>query len=297
MILLLSSLVTAQQPPPPEDPCAAGDPAGCEARCLQGDARACSTAGYLFEVGQGVDEDADRARQLYLAGCNGGDGRGCGNLGVMFDLGAGVTRDVSQALVMYRRGCRAGDGTSCLYLGIHQATGDGLGADAAGASRSYQLGCEYGSWAACNLLGAEREAAAPIEAVELYGKACEGGHGVACYNLARMVVAGHAALPVEDVVKLYGVGCEAGEQAACVDLGVHLLTGHGIARDELRAAKVFQDACESDQPKGCSLRGAMYLNDGEDAPGFALLELGCDRGDAWGCKVLEEQRGATTREP
>ncbi len=58
------------------------------------------------------------------------------------------------------------------------------------------------------------------------------------------------------------------------------------------AARHFQDACEANLPKGCSLRGAMYLNDGQDAPGFALLELGCSKGDAWGCKALKEVREA-----
>ncbi len=287
--LALVGLAFSQEPEP-QDPCSTGDVAGCEARCHRGAARACSTAGYFFEVGEGVPKDPDKARQLYLSGCTGGDGRGCGNLGVMYDLGVSVERDVTQALVMYRRGCRAGDGVSCMNLGIHQATGDGLGKDPAQARKSYELGCEHGAEAACNLLGAEVETEAPARAVELYGQACEGGHGPACYNLARLVVAGHASLETADVVKLYEVGCESGEHAACLDLGVHLLTGNGIAPDETRAARYFQDACEAGQPKGCSLRGAMYLNAGEDAPGFALLELGCSRGDAWGCKVLEEQQ-------
>ncbi len=279
-------------PEPPPDPCATGDVAGCEQLCMGGNAKACSTAGYFVEVGQGVPKDLARAAELYRMGCNGGDGRGCGNLGVLYDLGSGVPADVDQALVQYRRGCRVADGASCLNLGIHLATGSGVPVDVARAHQQYAQACELGEPRGCNLLGAEREAEEPAEAVTLYGQACEGGHAPGCYNLARLVVAGHARLPQDDVLRLYETACDGGELAACLDLGVHLLNGTGIDQDPARAARYFQDACEGDLPKGCSLRGAVYLNEGHDAPGFALLELGCSRGDAWGCKVLEELRAA-----
>jgi TPR repeat protein len=290
LIWLAWASLSAQELPveAPADPCATGDVSGCEARCLDGNAKACSTTGYFIETGTGAPKDLGRAVALYRLGCNGGDGRGCGNLGVLYENGTGVPQDVAQALVQYQRGCRVGDGTSCLNLGIHQFTGDGLGVDRDRALENYQKACGLGEPRACNLLGAEREASVPAEAVSLYGQGCEGGYGPACYNLARTVVAGHAKLPVESVVKLYETACDAGEQAACVDLGVHLLTGNGIEPDREHAARSFQNACESAEPRGCSLRGAMYVNDGQDAPGFALLELGCSRGDPWGCKVLED---------
>lgn len=289
-LLLGVGVLWAQDPPepPPADPCATGDVVGCEARCDAGDAMACSATGYFVEIGDGVPKDPTRAAALYTRGCIGGDGRGCGNLGVLLDLGSGVERDVAQALVQYRRGCRVGDGASCLNLGIHQATGDGMGVDRERALKNYAQACALGEPRGCNLLGAEQEASDPAAAVGRYGQGCEGGHGPACYNLARMVVAGHARLETADVVQLYVAACEAGEPAACLDLGVHLLNGTGIGQDEAAAARHFQDACERDLPKGCSLRGAVYLNDGQDAPGFALLELGCSRGDAWGCKVLAD---------
>jgi uncharacterized protein len=274
----------------PLDPCTTDDVAGCERQCLDGSPKSCSTAGYYLEVGLGVSRDPQRAAELYRLGCSGGDGRGCGNLGVLYDLGRGVDVDVAQALVMYRRGCRVADGASCLNLGIHMATGDGVGQDAPQATKHYALACEHGEPRGCNLLGAEQEASDPSAAVALYSQACEGGDGPGCYNLARMVNAGHARLPQADVVKLYETACDVGETAACLDLGVHLLNGTGIAQDQARAARYFQDACEADLPKGCSLRGAVYLNEDQDGPGFALLELGCSRGDAWGCRVLAQVR-------
>ncbi len=290
----LFALALAQVPDSPveapPDPCVTGDVSGCEEVCLRGSAKACSTAGYFLEVGQGVPRDVSRAAELYRLGCNGGDGRGCGNLGVLYDLGRGVETDVPQALVMYRRGCRVADGASCLNLGIHLATGSGVGQDQAQATKHYALACEQGEPRGCNLLGAQQEVTDPSAAVAFYSQACEGGDGPGCYNLARMVNAGHARLPQADVLALYEKACEDGEVAACLDLGVHLLNGSGIEQDEARAARYFQDACEADLAKGCSLRGAVYLNAGQDAPGFALLELGCRRGDAWGCKVLAQVR-------
>ncbi len=294
MIGLLLSVAFAQEPPvePLPDPCLTGDVPGCERRCLDGDPKACSTTGFYVEVGQGVSPDPARAAELYRLGCTGGDGRGCGNLGVLYDRGVGVERDLAQALVFYRRGCRVADGTSCLNLGVHLATGDGVVQDLAQAEKHYQQACGAGASQGCNLLGALKEPTAPGEAVTLYGAACEAGDGRGCYNLARMVQAGHAELPQSDVLELYEVACDAGEPAACMDLGVYLLNGTGVPADPTRAARYFQDACEADLAKGCSLRGAMYLNDGQDAPGFALLELGCSKGDAWGCKVLAQVREA-----
>jgi TPR repeat protein len=84
----------------------------------------------------------------------------------------------------------------------------------------------------------------------------------------------------------------------CVNVGRAYRDGLGVPRDEERAATLFREACDrspdaddvgaaENRSRACSLLGALYLaGDGvkkDDESGRALSELGCERGDAFGC--------------
>ena len=63
--------------------CAGDDATGCERACDGGDARSCTSLGWLAERGSGrLAKDEARAATLFQRGCAGGDALGCTNLGV-----------------------------------------------------------------------------------------------------------------------------------------------------------------------------------------------------------------------
>lgn len=84
--------------------------------CDGGDARGCTHLGQMYESGQGVAKDVNRAEQLYLKACDGGDTRGCTNLGFMYASGQEVPMDVNRAAQLYQTACDKGDDVGCKNL-------------------------------------------------------------------------------------------------------------------------------------------------------------------------------------
>ena len=95
-----------------------------------------------------------------------------------------------------------------------------------------------------------------------------------------------------------GSSCRRSNLAGCVNVGRAHRDGIGVDKDEAKAAAVFNEACErpiddedphsaENRARACSLQGALYLA-GEGIAknlerGRELTELGCDRGDSFGC--------------
>src|SRR5262249_19698646 len=95
-----------------------------------------------------------------------------------------------------------------------------------------------------------------------------------------------------------GTRCQHSNLNGCVNVGRAYRDGIGVPKDETRAAAVFQEACdrkpdsedvdpESNAARACSLLGALYLaGEGLEknlVEGRKLSELGCERGDSFGC--------------
>src|SRR5262245_937996 len=52
--------------------------------------------------------------------------------------------------------------------------------------------------------------------------------------------------------------CDAGDAESCTELGWIYYEGRGVAKDEVRAARRFQQACDGRSMNGCYGLGAMY---------------------------------------
>jgi len=110
-----------------------------EEACNNGDDSACFSQGVLLDVGKGVEHDASKAVQLFLAACHGGEAHGCAalgvnifrtdcehtggkagcaELGVMFATGEGVIADPAKAAALFKQACDAGDDLGCRGLEI-----------------------------------------------------------------------------------------------------------------------------------------------------------------------------------
>jgi TPR repeat protein len=76
----------------------------------------------------------------------------------------------------------------------------------------------------------------------------------ALYGLGRAYAANHQ-LP--EAIAAYRRAAEKGSTSAMVELGVAYATGSGVAQDEARARKLFEQAAEAGNPRGVSNLAAL----------------------------------------
>ena len=73
----------------------------------------CFELGELHATGTGVEQDFDRAAELYRRACDRRHAEGCYSLGVMYENGTGVRRQSSRAASLFRRACDLGYEDAC----------------------------------------------------------------------------------------------------------------------------------------------------------------------------------------
>jgi hypothetical protein len=186
--------------------------------------------------------------------CEGGDGAAC----------TALAKKHEDDVVLLRQACDLGDGEGCFMLGLK--------------------------------LGNTEEGGAAYE------QACDFGNPLACTNFGFMLQYGKGTrVDLDGAVRFYKKGCDGTvcsgrNNLGCVNLGRVYRDGVGVKVDALEAIRLFRDACGQtpigDEDAGniarsCSLAGTTMLF-GKDIvpdlpPALALLEKGCNAGDAWGC--------------
>jgi TPR repeat protein len=248
-----------------------------------------------------AERQRERALALYQTACKADSASGCADLGIRL-LQWTDRRDETIAAV--DKSCTLGSGAGCAHEAFLYATGKLVGRDDRRATALYVRGCDLGDAKACYNVGvmADEGRGAPRNlktAAARYEEACEGGSSAACTNLGFLYENGHGvARDRELAVAFYQRGCDGSHcqpsnRTGCVNLGRTYRDGIGVAKDPARAMAIFQDACDRpldpedigadrNRSRACSLLGAMYLGT-DDAKGRELSELGCERGDGFGC--------------
>ena len=246
-----------------------------EDACKSGSADACAYAGLQLSLSS---ERGSEAPALLERSCELGSGAGCAHLGFLYATSASaaaspVPKDDRRAAQLYAKSCALGDAQGCYNAGLMADEGRGLRQDASKAAAAYDEACELGSSMACTNLGFLYEHGKGVKAdrpraFALYRRGCEGST------------------------------CQPSNLGGCVNVGRAYRDGIGVDKDEAKAAGVFQDACDrktddrdvhsaENRARACSLLGALYLA-GDGIPknlerGREMTELGCDRGDSFGC--------------
>jgi TPR repeat protein len=242
------------------------------AACRAGSAEACAHEG-LHRMNT-ADRDNDAIAVLERA-CELGSGAGCAHLAFLYATGSGklVKRDDRRATRLYVRACDLGDAKGCYNVGLMADDGRGGARNISRAVAKYDEACEMGSSSACTNLGFHFENGRgvkkdKVQAVALYRRGCD------------------------------GTSCQPSNLNGCVNLGRAYRDGMGIEKNATQAASIFQEAChrkthpgdvdaEENRSRACSLLGALYLaGDGVEknlTKGRELSELGCGRGDSFGC--------------
>jgi hypothetical protein len=126
-------------------------------RAEQGDARAAFGLGLLYDIGEGVGQDAAAARSWYRRAAEAGHVLAEFNLGVMSDSGTGAARDPTEAALWYARAAAHGYARAEYDLAQLYQTGEGVPRNLDMAARWYALAAGHGLPAAALKLASLRE--------------------------------------------------------------------------------------------------------------------------------------------
>jgi TPR repeat protein len=127
--------------------------------------------------------------------------------------------------------------------------------------------CDAGTLTACNTAGTlidfeYDDPAAKAPAVPLYQKACDGGVGEACQNIANYYRNGFGGLPKDEAkmhemfvkaTPLFEKECAAKNPQSCFHLGGIYEKGWGTQKpDPKKGLEYYNKACDAGSPGGCS---------------------------------------------
>jgi TPR repeat protein len=109
-----------------------------------GDVHAQSYLGYMYFVGQGVDQDYAEAVRWYRKAAEKGDRDAEYNLAVAYAFGQGVKKDLKKAVQWYLKAAEQGHAAAEYSLGISYANGEGIKQDTETAMRWFSKAADQG---------------------------------------------------------------------------------------------------------------------------------------------------------
>jgi len=95
----------------------------------QGDARAQSYLGLIYEKGYSVHRNFTEAVKWYSLAANQGEAEAQSNLGYLYERGLGVPKDMKEANRLFRLAANQNEGIAQYSLGVSYGTGDGIQRD------------------------------------------------------------------------------------------------------------------------------------------------------------------------
>ena len=81
--------------------------------CIVGNAESCAHLGILYQMGQGVKKNNEKAKQYYSKSCNLDYANGCMNLANMYYFAEGADQNNSKAKQYYDKSCQLGNKEGC----------------------------------------------------------------------------------------------------------------------------------------------------------------------------------------
>ena len=180
--------VAAPTNPPPLPfrlPCGENDLEGCTKGCDEHVNEDCTTLGFIYYEGKGIEANPTRGIEIFRTACLNDSARACMKLGDLYH-DAVLTDDPAAEAVLYTRACDAGANRGCV-----------------GAGRTYVEG-----------RGVDRN---PTTAAKLFARVCERGNADACLELARLYDRGEGVKKDADrAMRFYTKACQLGSSEACV---------------------------------------------------------------------------------
>jgi TPR repeat protein len=202
--------------------------------CTERTQAGCLDLALMFQNGTGVAKDPKTAVPLFDKACQGGDAFACSLLGDALYGGIGTARDPRAAQGSFERACELELFSGCTKLGdLLRLQRD------AGAAELYRKACAAEETDACTILVLDKGCAGregclemadlcsdylvgydvlaePQLAIDPCEKACAGGAGEACDNLADMYEEGYGVPSDHRQAALFRKrACELGDRDAC----------------------------------------------------------------------------------
>jgi TPR repeat protein len=156
----------------------------------EGDAEALCDLAFMYNVGDGLAVDKEKAFQFYQKAADMGYERGLYNLGFMYSNGQGVKQDKAKAAHYYQTAASKGHTWAQNNLGLLFDQGEGVQKDKEMAVFWYSRAAEQKHASAQNNLGLMYEKGEGVKkdykmAFQYYQEAMENGNLGAQYNIAR----------------------------------------------------------------------------------------------------------------
>jgi TPR repeat protein len=194
--------------------------------CSGGSMRACTFLGFMYEHGQGVGRDSEKAVRLYNTACDGDFATACRDLGPVYTDGEpGIPKDEARAASYNLKACNLGEFDGCAGAGWDYYRGIGVGVDFQRAASLLTKSCDGNSAYGCNDLGVLYNRGEGVtedqgKAATLFQRACTGGDPHGCSNLGDSYRYGRGGLPVDTAKakELLSKGCSMGNQWGCDQL-------------------------------------------------------------------------------
>jgi hypothetical protein len=92
-------------------------------------------------------------------------------------------------------------------------------------------------------------------------------------------------LTADDAVTLFERVCKRGDQAGCTNMGLLLYNGEGTTKEELRAERMFQMACERNYLRGCSSLAMVLVKERRYGNALPIVKDACSRGNMKACSL------------
>ena len=105
-----------------------------------GNGRAYTDLGRMYEQGNGVEQDYEKALEYYRlsAEAENPDFKGMRYAGLMYRDGVGVEQNAAEAVVCFKFAAEAGDVSAAYFLGLMYEEGDGIEKNVAEAKKWYE---------------------------------------------------------------------------------------------------------------------------------------------------------------
>ncbi len=180
-----------------------------------GNADAIRRLGYAYRYGEGVEQNLEKAAELYGRAADMGDAKAINNLGLMYEFGRGVEMNKEKAVELYAKASELGHAAATCNLGWMYEFGEGVEKD-------------------------------EVKAVELYAKSADMGHPRGIKSLGIMYSSGKGVEKnVPKAAELFEKAAELGEVSAMTALGVLYIIGEdGITRNVPKAVALLSKAAE-----------------------------------------------------
>lgn len=187
--------------------------------------------GYMYEEGQGVEQDYQKAIRLYQKSADQGYDIAQNNLGIMYHKGKGVEQDYQKAAKLYQKSADQDNVFAQVNLGNMYSNGEGVAQDYKKAVELFLKATNQGHATAQYSLGIMYDNGKGVEqdyqkATELYRKAADQGYADSQNNLGNMYEHGEGVeLNYKEAEILYRKASEQGHALAQKNLEIMYAKG------------------------------------------------------------------------